>query len=275
MDTRARARVKRKTSRLCLLGARPPGSQPPSDVIDVFREILLERLYARGSVACQEKSLPEDLFSRVSRVSRRFGRETRRKAARLPRARRLPARVCGHPSALAVLMPASGASGDMSPNHRGPLAHPAGDLRRGASGRPGHRAAPAPRRGARARWLLLLMALALGHAAGAGELRVPRRESSPHEHFPFHPGRTLLGAGTFGAPLRGLSPDELRRFSVGRTAFEGVEGVADGLGPVFNGTSCAGCHDLGATGGGSELVETPFGTSPTGSSTRSPGSGDR
>src|SRR5215471_7816700 len=45
-----------------------------------------------------------------------------------------------------------------------------------------------------------------------------------------------------------------------RTAFEAVEGVADGLGPVFNGTSCAGCHEVGATGGGSELVETRFGT---------------
>ena len=114
-----------------------------------------------------------------------------------------------------------------------------------------------PRRGARARWLLLLMAL--GGAAGAGEFRDPRRESSHHERFPFRPGRTAP-AGTFGYPLRGLSPDELQRFSDGRAAFEAVEGVADGLGPVFNGTSCAGCHDVGATGGGNELVETRFGT---------------
>src|SRR5262249_62110112 len=63
-----------------------------------------------------------------------------------------------------------------------------------------------------------------------------------------------------GDPLRGLSPDERQRFSDGLTAFEEVEGVADGLGPVFNGTSCAACHDVGATGGGSELVETRFGT---------------
>ena len=104
------------------------------------------------------------------------------------------------------------------------------------------------------------MALALGRAAGAGEFGDPRRGSSPHERFPFRAGRTALEAGTFGDPLRGLSPDEQQRFSDGLTAFEEVEGVAEGLGPVFNGTSCAACHDVGATGGGSELVETRFGT---------------
>src|SRR5262245_15775756 len=117
-----------------------------------------------------------------------------------------------------------------------------------------------PRRGARARCLLLLMALALGCAAGVGEFRDPPQESSHHGLFTFRPGRPPLGAVAFGDPLPWLSPDELQRFSDGRTAFEAVEGAADGLGPVFNGTSCAGCHDVGATGGGSELVETRFGT---------------
>ena len=67
-------------------------------------------------------------------------------------------------------------------------------------------------------------------------------------------------AGEFGDSIRGLSPDELQRFGDGRAAFETVEDVADGLGPVFNGTSCAGCHRVGGTGGGSEMVETRFGT---------------
>ncbi|HYR97299.1 MAG TPA: di-heme oxidoredictase family protein [Candidatus Binatus sp.] len=66
-------------------------------------------------------------------------------------------------------------------------------------------------------------------------------------------------AGEFGDPLPGLTPDELQRFSDGRTAFDKVEGVADGLGPVFNGTSCGGCHSVGGTGGGSETTETRFG----------------
>ena len=67
-------------------------------------------------------------------------------------------------------------------------------------------------------------------------------------------------AGEFGDPIRGLSPDELQRFGDGRAAFETVEDVADGLGPVLNGTSCAACHSVGGTGGGSETVETRFGT---------------
>src|SRR3989449_7006875 len=67
-------------------------------------------------------------------------------------------------------------------------------------------------------------------------------------------------AGEFGDPIRGLSADELQRFGDGRAAFEAVEDVVDGLGPVFNGTSCAGCHRVGGTGGGSEMVETRFGT---------------
>jgi CxxC motif-containing protein (DUF1111 family) len=66
--------------------------------------------------------------------------------------------------------------------------------------------------------------------------------------------------GEFGGPIAGLSPDELQRFNDGRTAFEGVDDVGDGLGPIFNGTSCAGCHSVGATGGGSEVLETRFGT---------------
>jgi CxxC motif-containing protein (DUF1111 family) len=71
-------------------------------------------------------------------------------------------------------------------------------------------------------------------------------------------------ATDFGDPLRGLSPSELDRFAVGRDAFETVEDAADGLGPVFNGTSCVACHNVGGTGGGSEKVETRFGTTTAG-----------
>ncbi len=71
-------------------------------------------------------------------------------------------------------------------------------------------------------------------------------------------------AGSVGDALPGLTTDELRRFDEGRTAFATVEGVADGLGPVFNGTSCGGCHAVGAVGGGSETLETRFGTTTRG-----------
>ena len=61
--------------------------------------------------------------------------------------------------------------------------------------------------------------------------------------------------GEFGEPIGGLSPAQLQRFRDGRAVFKEIEGPADGLGPVFNGTSCAGCHNVGAIGGGSESVE--------------------
>src|SRR5262245_44558872 len=72
-------------------------------------------------------------------------------------------------------------------------------------------------------------------------------------------------AGDFGDPLDGLSSDELQAFGAGRDAFEEVETAADGLGPLFNGTACAGCHNVGATGGGSETLETRFGAIRNGS----------
>jgi len=64
----------------------------------------------------------------------------------------------------------------------------------------------------------------------------------------------------FGVALPGLTAEEQQRFADGRAAFEEVETPADGLGPVFNNTSCVACHSQGATGGGSETVETRFGT---------------
>jgi hypothetical protein len=72
-------------------------------------------------------------------------------------------------------------------------------------------------------------------------------------------------AGEFGDPMRGLAADEAQRFTEGQAAFAAVEDVADGLGPIFNGTSCAGCHNVGATGGGSETLETRFGATTAGS----------
>jgi CxxC motif-containing protein (DUF1111 family) len=71
-------------------------------------------------------------------------------------------------------------------------------------------------------------------------------------------------SGAFGDPLAGLTPDELQRFNDGHDAFAEVETPAQGLGPVFNGTSCGGCHSGGAVGGGSDLVETRFGTTTNG-----------
>lgn len=63
-----------------------------------------------------------------------------------------------------------------------------------------------------------------------------------------------------GDPIHGLSTTEEQSFRDGRAAFETTEGPEDGLGPVFNDTSCVACHNAGATGGGSATLETRFGT---------------
>jgi len=64
----------------------------------------------------------------------------------------------------------------------------------------------------------------------------------------------------FGDPLSGLTTNQLTQFDDGKDEFSDEEGVADGLGPVFNGTSCAECHSSPAVGGDSDITEIRFGT---------------
>src|SRR5712691_12171836 len=63
----------------------------------------------------------------------------------------------------------------------------------------------------------------------------------------------------FGEALRGLTAAQVSAFNAGLAEFTSVETVADGLGPVFNGRSCAECHNVPVTGGGSERLVTRFG----------------
>jgi CxxC motif-containing protein (DUF1111 family) len=63
-----------------------------------------------------------------------------------------------------------------------------------------------------------------------------------------------------GDPLSGLTPEQQDAFETGQDVFQEVEGIPDGLGPVFNGTSCVGCHFNPAVGGDSNIVERRFGT---------------
>jgi len=67
-----------------------------------------------------------------------------------------------------------------------------------------------------------------------------------------------------GSPLPGLTSDQLTRFTQGQDAFSTVEGVTDGLGPVFNDNSCAACHTATVSGapvagGTNARLETRFG----------------
>jgi CxxC motif-containing protein (DUF1111 family) len=73
---------------------------------------------------------------------------------------------------------------------------------------------------------------------------------------------TAAGTGpvtTFGDPLPGLTEDQLALFDAGKDEFEEEETPEEGLGPVFNETSCAACHNVPVIGGGSRRLETRFG----------------
>jgi CxxC motif-containing protein (DUF1111 family) len=65
--------------------------------------------------------------------------------------------------------------------------------------------------------------------------------------------------GLPGSPMQGLTSRELELFRVGREDFMEVETPEEGLGPMFNGTSCAQCHNIPAVGGTGTMVETRAG----------------
>jgi CxxC motif-containing protein (DUF1111 family) len=62
-----------------------------------------------------------------------------------------------------------------------------------------------------------------------------------------------------GDPLPGITAAEFSEFRLGLEDFTEVETAEDGLGPAFNGTSCAACHNVPAIGGSSVVVETRAG----------------
>lgn len=75
-------------------------------------------------------------------------------------------------------------------------------------------------------------------------------------------GSVLLTAqapGTAGAPLAGITPAEFEEFRLGLDDFLEVETAEEGLGPAFNGASCASCHNAPAVGGISPVAEVRVG----------------
>lgn len=77
-------------------------------------------------------------------------------------------------------------------------------------------------------------------------------------------GATSAASSPYGQPLPGLSAAEEAAFVAGLAAFTQVETPETGLGPIYNGTSCAGCHSTPAPGGGSTISTTRFGLSTPG-----------
>jgi CxxC motif-containing protein (DUF1111 family) len=64
-----------------------------------------------------------------------------------------------------------------------------------------------------------------------------------------------LPASIAARPLAGLTPTEFEEFRLGMDDFLEVEFSEEGLGPAFNGTSCAACHNVPAIGGGGVMAE--------------------
>jgi CxxC motif-containing protein (DUF1111 family) len=58
-----------------------------------------------------------------------------------------------------------------------------------------------------------------------------------------------------GEPLTGITPAEFEEFRLGLDDFLEVETAEEGLGPAFNGTSCAACHNVPAIGGAGTIAE--------------------
>ena len=58
-----------------------------------------------------------------------------------------------------------------------------------------------------------------------------------------------------GEPLAGLTPEQHARFQEGKKVFQRVFTPETGLGPLFNGNSCAECHETPVLGGVGDEVE--------------------
>lgn len=80
-------------------------------------------------------------------------------------------------------------------------------------------------------------------------------------------GVAVLASGTgtpvtpqarMGNPLLGLDTDQTTRFVLGKIQFQRNLSVGEGLGPIFNQTSCASCHNNPVGGHGNQTV-TRFG----------------
>src|SRR5215510_11712666 len=81
------------------------------------------------------------------------------------------------------------------------------------------------------------------------------------------------GFGTKGTPIDECvaAPVPGRSFEDNKFIFNENEGVADGLGPVYNAPGCGNCHDTPDFGGQSQIRELRVGTTTNGVFTNPPG----
>ena len=68
-------------------------------------------------------------------------------------------------------------------------------------------------------------------------------------------GTSQTSQPAVGGPLPGITAVEFSEFRLGLDDFTEVETAEEGLGPAFNGTSCAACHNVPVIGGGGIILE--------------------
>src|SRR3989475_9679342 len=84
---------------------------------------------------------------------------------------------------------------------------------------------------------------------GACERGAPTA-APPDANTPAPPPEFLIVPASLGTPLPGLSGAQRRQFDIGRFVFLTEFPPEPGLGPLFNATSCASCHEQPVVGGG-------------------------
>jgi len=84
---------------------------------------------------------------------------------------------------------------------------------------------------------------------GACERGAPTA-APPDANTPAPPPEFLIVPASLGTPLPGLSGAQRRQFDIGRVVFQTEFTPETGLGPLFNATSCASCHEQPVVGGG-------------------------
>jgi CxxC motif-containing protein (DUF1111 family) len=104
----------------------------------------------------------------------------------------------------------------------------------------------------RARTWAVWSGVVLSAGVGAGCADQPGEDGEEIEFASTEQGITAVA----GDPLPGITAAD---FAAARGAFVTVEGLDDGLGPIFNEKACGNCHTQGSIGGAGVQIERRFG----------------
>src|SRR3954452_8308540 len=74
------------------------------------------------------------------------------------------------------------------------------------------------------------------------------------QNFIAQPDELVVGT-QYGDPVKGITAKEFELFRIGLADFTEVETPDEGLGPMFNGRSCAECHSIPRIGGSGTIIE--------------------